>query len=71
MPAAKPVQLTQRQKQILRLVVAGHTSREIALQLGLSVRTIEVHRFHLMGRMGVNNVAQLVLEAHRLQLIRP
>jgi DNA-binding CsgD family transcriptional regulator len=71
MPVSRPVQLTQRQKQILRLVVSGYTSREIATKLGLSVRTIEVHRFHLMGRMGVNNVAQLVNEAHRLHLIRP
>jgi DNA-binding CsgD family transcriptional regulator len=69
MPSSKPVQLTQRQKQILRLVVSGYTSREIAAKLGLSVRTIEVHRFHLMGRMGVNNVAQLVLEAQRLRFI--
>ncbi|MBA2253041.1 MAG: hypothetical protein H0W13_10130 [Nitrospirales bacterium] len=55
--------LTQRQKQILQLVTAGYTSREIATQLKISVQTVEVHRFNLMRRLHVRNVAQLIRQA--------
>ena len=58
-PAAKSL-VTPRQEEILRLVAHDHTNREIANLLGLSVRTVEVHRFNLMRRLGVSNVAQLV-----------
>jgi DNA-binding CsgD family transcriptional regulator len=52
--------LTPRQRDILRLVSVGHTNREIANMLQISVRTVEVHRFNLMRRLNVRNVAQLL-----------
>jgi DNA-binding NarL/FixJ family response regulator len=55
--------LTPRQKQILHLITQGFTSREIAEQLGISVQTVEVHRFNLMRRLEVRNVAQLIRQA--------
>ena len=55
--------ITPRQKEILRLVARGLTNREIAGQLDISVRTVEVHRFNLMRRLRVRNVAQLIREA--------
>ena len=55
--------LTPRQKQILRLVAEGLTNREIARHFGISVRTVEVHRFNLMRRLKVRNVAQLLRRA--------
>ncbi len=55
--------LTPRQKQILQLVTAGYTSREIATQLKISIQTVEVHRFNLMRRLHVRNVAQLIRQA--------
>ena len=61
--------LTARQKEILRLVAQGHTNREIGEQLNISVRTVEVHRFNLMRRLRVRNVAQLLRQAMLLQLI--
>lgn len=60
----KPL-LSPRQQQILRLVAEGLTNREIADRLHISVRTAEVHRFNLMKRMQVGNVAQLLHEALR------
>ncbi len=45
--------LTPRQRDILRLVSLGHTNREIADVLEISVRTVEVHRFNLMRRLKV------------------
>lgn len=61
--------LTARQKEILRLVAQGHTNREIGEQLNISVRTVEVHRFNLMRRLRVRNVAQLLRQAMLFQLI--
>ena len=61
--------LTSRQKEILRLVAQGHTNREIGEQLNISVRTVEVHRFNLMRRLRVRNVAQLLRQAMLLRLI--
>ena len=55
--------LTPRQQQILELVTAGYTSREIAQQLKISMQTVEVHRFNLMRRLNVRNVAQLIRQA--------
>ena len=61
--------LTPRQRDILRLVSIGHTNREIAEVLEISVRTVEVHRFNLMRRLNVRNVAQLLRRALQLGLL--
>jgi DNA-binding NarL/FixJ family response regulator len=61
--------LTPRQKEILRLVAEGLTNREIAQRFGISVRTVEVHRFNLMRRLRVRNVAQLLRQALMLRLL--
>ena len=61
--------LTGRQGQILNLVSLGHTNREIAILLKISVRTVEVHRFQLMRRLNVRNVAQLLRRALHLGLV--
>lgn len=61
--------LTPRQRDILRLVSIGHTNREIADMLEISVRTVEVHRFNLMRRLNVRNVAQLLRRALQLGLL--
>ena len=58
--------LTDRQGQILNLVSLGHTNKEIAALLKISVRTVEVHRFQLMRRLNVRNVAQLLRRALQL-----
>ncbi len=64
-PLSRPVvsrrlALTDRQNQIITLVVQGKTSAEIALELDLSVRTIESHRARLMKAIGIRNSAELV-----------
>jgi DNA-binding NarL/FixJ family response regulator len=64
-----PPPLTPRQKQILRLVAEGLTNRDIAQHFGISVRTVEVHRFNLMRRLRVRNVAQLIRQALVLRLL--
>jgi DNA-binding NarL/FixJ family response regulator len=64
-----PSPVTPRQQQVLSLIVQGLTNREIAKELGVSVRTVEVHRFDLMHRLEVRNVAQLIRQAIQLRLL--
>jgi DNA-binding CsgD family transcriptional regulator len=53
-------QLTPRERQVMKLLVAGKTSKEIAGDLHLSVRTVEAHRRTVLRKMNVLSAAQLV-----------
>jgi FixJ family two-component response regulator len=52
--------LTQREREVLWLVVSGKLTKQIAKQLGISTKTVEVHRSHITRKMHVESVAQLV-----------
>jgi two-component system, LuxR family, response regulator FixJ len=52
--------LTRREREVLQLIVEGRTNKEIGLQVGISFRTVEVHRRHLLGKTGARNTAELV-----------
>ncbi|GKS59438.1 hypothetical protein YTPLAS18_29650 [Nitrospira sp.] len=54
------VRLTPRQQEILSLIWDGYTTAEIAHRLKVSARTVEVHRFHMMKKLRVSNLAQLL-----------
>ena len=60
--------LTNREKEILQLIVAEFSSQQIAEKLFLSVRTIESHRFNLYKKLNVNNTVALVKMALELGL---
>ena len=51
--------ISKREREVLKLVGLGTTSKEIAQQLGVCQRTIEVHRTNLMKKLGVNNAVGL------------
>ncbi|GAA0627681.1 hypothetical protein GCM10009422_25880 [Brevundimonas kwangchunensis] len=53
-------ELSRREREVLEGLVAGCTNKTIALQLQLSPRTVETHRAHLMDRLGVNTLADLL-----------
>lgn len=55
--------LTRKEREILKLVVHGLSNKEIAEDLGKSVRTIEAHRFNLMKKMEAKNLAELILKS--------
>ena len=57
---ARFASLTERQRQVLDLAVAGLSNKEIAARLGISFRTVEIHRAWMMERMGARNLAELV-----------
>ena len=61
--------ITTRQSEILKQIARGRTNREIAAALDLSVRTVEVHRFNMMRRLNVRNVAQLLRQSLQLGLL--
>ncbi|NDJ54729.1 MAG: response regulator transcription factor [Chloroflexi bacterium] len=52
--------LTTREREVLQLVAEGHTNRQIANQLAISIKTVEKHRFNLMDKLNIRDVAGLV-----------
>jgi DNA-binding NarL/FixJ family response regulator len=64
-------ELTHRQVEILRLIAQGRASKEIAYELGLSPKTVDVHRARIMERLHLNDIASLTLYAVRKGLIKP
>lgn len=56
----KPKDLTKREKEIIKLVIEGMSNAEIAEQLGISVRTVENHRFNMLRKIGARNTPELV-----------
>lgn len=61
--------LTQREREVMRLVVEGLTTKEVAEGLAISVKTAEHHRCNLMKKLGLQNSVELVRYASRLGLI--
>jgi len=61
--------LTPRQREILQLIAEGRSTKEIAFALSVSVKTVETHRAALMERLGIHDVAGLVVFAVRHNLI--
>jgi len=66
--SARYNELTEREKQVMKLVVAGWVNKRIAAELGLSLVTIKLHRGQVMRKMLVKSVAELVRMADRLGL---
>jgi DNA-binding NarL/FixJ family response regulator len=65
-----PVQeLTPRQREVLQLVAEGHSTKDIAQKLNLSVKTVDTHRTELMQRLDIHDIAGLVRYAIRIGLI--
>lgn len=61
--------LTNREVEILRLIVGGKSNKEIAGDLGLSVNTVAVHRANIMESLGIHNTAELVVYAIKNGLV--
>ena len=61
--------LTHREEQILKLISQGYTNQQVAEQLSISVRTVEVHKSNVMKKINVHNIAELVLYAIKHKII--
>lgn len=63
-------ELTPRQIEILRRIAHGESAKEIAFELGLSPKTVDVHRARIMERLGLSDVASLTRYAVRMGLVK-
>ena len=63
-------QLTNREREVLKLAAEGHTTQEIAAMLVLSPKTVERHRTNLMSKLDIHNRTELVKFALRKSFIR-
>jgi two-component system, NarL family, response regulator NreC len=71
MSSASPPELTEREREVLQLVAEGKTSKDIAEKLGITWRTAESHRSHIMEKLAIHDVAGLVRYAIRNGLVQP
>lgn len=63
--------VTQREREVLKLLAEGYTNKEIGDFLHISVKTVEKHRANLIGKLDLHNVAQLTAYAIEKGLIEP
>jgi DNA-binding NarL/FixJ family response regulator len=72
-PTSEPISplevLTLRQREVLRLVAEGNSTKQVAGRLGLSAKTVEAHRSAIMERLGIRDLAGLVRFAIRAGLV--
>ena len=61
--------LTPREREVVKMIAQGNSAREIAAFLGLSVKTVEAHRFNLMRKLDIHNRAQLVTYAIQNKIV--
>ena len=57
--ASRLATLTDREREVLALAVAGHVSKDIAQRLGISSRTVEIHRAHILQKTGASNMLEV------------
>ena len=63
--------LSEREREVMRLLALGHTNQEIAQMLYISVRTAETHRAHIMQKLRLSTRAELVRYAIEQHLLEP
>ena len=66
----KPMPLTPREKEILRLIAKGMANKEISAALAVSSRTVESHRAHILAKLKLKSAAELVRYAIRNGMVR-
>jgi DNA-binding NarL/FixJ family response regulator len=62
--------LTSREREVLKLLAEGRTVRSAAIALGLSVKTVDAHKFNLMRKLGIHNKAELVMWAIQTKVVK-
>ena len=62
--------LTPREREVVKMIAEGNSVRQIAELLGLSIKTVEAHKFNLMRKLNIHNKAQLVTYAIQKKSVR-
>lgn len=65
------LRLTNRQREIVQLVAEGKSTKEVAVTLGISVKTAETHRANIMRKLELHSITELVRYAVKNQIIEP
>jgi DNA-binding NarL/FixJ family response regulator len=69
--SCEPVNISERELEIITLIAEGYTNGEIAEKLFLSPHTVNTHRKNILQKLGVNNTAAIVMYAVKTQLVSP
>ncbi|GAL85503.1 two component LuxR family transcriptional regulator [Sporocytophaga myxococcoides] len=67
--ALETSEVTPREKEVLQFVAKGFSTKQIADELGISIRTVESHRINMLKKLRVSNSAELIKKAIKLNLI--
>jgi DNA-binding NarL/FixJ family response regulator len=65
------VPLSARESEVIKLLAQGHSNKDVARQLGISVKTVDTHRTNLMRKIGLHSITELVRYAIRNGLVEP
>jgi DNA-binding NarL/FixJ family response regulator len=65
-----PEKLTAREREVVQLIVEGHSTKQVAVTLGVSLKTAETHRSNIMRKLRVHSASELVLLALRNNIVQ-
>jgi DNA-binding NarL/FixJ family response regulator len=68
-PPEQTPELTQREREVLQLVANGRSTKQIADELEISIRTVESHRINMLKKMSVSNTAELIKKSMELGIL--
>lgn len=63
------VEVTKREKEIIELISAGYSNKEIAEKINLSTSTVDVHRYNILRKLNVKNTAEMIMKALKTKII--
>ena len=67
----RPGRLTPRQREVLQLLTEGKSNKEIGVILGMTTKTAETHRAHILAKLRLHSMSELVRHAIRNRIIEP
>jgi len=67
--SCNPISLSEREIEILKFIVKGHSSKEISEEISVSIHTVTTHRKNIFRKLKVNKVNDLIAKAHKLKLV--
>ena len=68
--ASTKARFDEREREVLKLLAEGRTVRSAAVILGLSIKTVDAHKFNLMRKLGIHNKAELVMWAIQKEVVK-
>ncbi|MDP1801459.1 MAG: response regulator transcription factor [Bacteroidota bacterium] len=67
--SCNPINLSEREIEVLKLIVKGHSSKEISEEINVSIHTVNTHRKNMSRKLKVNKVNDLIAKAHKLKIV--